>query len=98
MDQMPKPDLAGDNSLGSADSEFVWRLVRGDEKMSVQAVPTGDATEYLVQLEPASGGPAETVSRKSFADEAEGQAYLQAELTRLVGEGWRRDRPELAAE
>ncbi len=98
MDHLPKPDLAGDNSLGSADSEFVWRLVRGDEKMSVQAVPGPDSTEYLIQLEPAVGGPPETVSRKSFTDEAKGQEYMQAELTRLVGEGWRRDRPELAAE
>ncbi|HTV00267.1 MAG TPA: hypothetical protein VMF13_07020, partial [Luteitalea sp.] len=61
----------------------------------VQAQRGPGGIEYRFHVRASEVSAPETKQQQSFTDEAEGQSYLQAELTRLVAEGWQRARPEL---
>ena len=88
------PDSNADHGAGG--SAPGWLLVRGDAQVRLQVRRGQDGKTFESLLE--TSGVAGHRQSVTFSDEAEAQTHLQSELTRLVGEGWRRERPELGSE
>ena len=96
MELPPRSASPKDALQGSTDVELVAELVRDGLRMDVRERRTAEGIEYSFHHGHEVGNVTAT-ERRSFSDETEAQAYIRAELTRLVSEGWQRARPELGS-
>ena len=84
---------AWDELHTSPDFRTLWRMVKGESVLSVDArVQSTACTEiWLREVQP---GKEPSVSRETFEKSADCEAFLMAKKTELQAEGWRNTRED----